>query len=170
MDGSAKCMRVSVTEFENGYVLVCSDETALRHAARNLRTVVNTLQEGVVVGNLEPGALQGFVSRIRRVLSEPIEIMGGTIQVGGSIGVVRNDEADSRDAATPVISRGSRKRGPDRRSYRDRCRSGTRRSGSSTLELPAAVFRESCIERRKVAYRLWTSARQVSRHMGGAPR
>jgi PAS domain-containing protein len=195
-------MRVSVTEFENGYVLLCSDETALRRAARNLRTVVNTLQKGVVVvdrngwlltanpaarrilglgpgqqhvhhgemlskltifdedgvllaeeqrpietvnalnreggsltavlfidlddlktvndnfghdagdrviqttadrrrravrkhdivgrlagdefvalcvGNLEPGALEGFVGRIRRVLSEPIEIPGGTI-------------------------------------------------------------------------------------------
>lgn len=52
------------------------------------------------VGNLEPGALEGFVGRIRRVLSEPIEIQGGTIQVGASIGVVRTDQADSRDAAT----------------------------------------------------------------------
>jgi GGDEF domain-containing protein len=41
-----------------------------------------------------------FVGRIRRVLSEPIEIPGGTIQVGASIGVVRTDRADSRDAAT----------------------------------------------------------------------
>jgi diguanylate cyclase (GGDEF)-like protein/PAS domain S-box-containing protein len=49
MDGSARGMRVSVTEFEHGYVLLCSDETVLRRAARNLRTVVNTLQEGVVV-------------------------------------------------------------------------------------------------------------------------
>jgi PAS domain S-box-containing protein len=31
------------------------------------------------IGNLEPGALEGFVGRIRRVLSEPIEIPGGTI-------------------------------------------------------------------------------------------
>jgi len=49
MDGSVRTMRVSATEFDNGYVLLCSDETALRRAARNLRTVVNTLQEGVVV-------------------------------------------------------------------------------------------------------------------------
>ena len=49
MDGSVRIMRVSATEFDNGHVLLCSDETALRRAARNLRTVVNTLQEGVVV-------------------------------------------------------------------------------------------------------------------------
>lgn len=49
MDGSARTMRVSANEFDNGYVLLCSDETTLRRAARNLRTVVNMLQEGVVV-------------------------------------------------------------------------------------------------------------------------
>jgi diguanylate cyclase (GGDEF)-like protein/PAS domain S-box-containing protein len=49
MDGSARTMRVSVTRFEHGYVLLCSDETTLRRAARDLRTVINTLQEGVVV-------------------------------------------------------------------------------------------------------------------------
>jgi diguanylate cyclase (GGDEF)-like protein/PAS domain S-box-containing protein len=49
MDGSVLAMRVSVTEFERGFVVMCSDETTMRRAARNLRTVVNTLQEGVVV-------------------------------------------------------------------------------------------------------------------------
>ena len=49
MDGSVRTMRVSATEFDNGYVLLCSDETALQRATRNLRAVVNTLQEGVVV-------------------------------------------------------------------------------------------------------------------------
>lgn len=49
LDGSVRSMRVAATAFDNGYVLLCSDETALRRAARNLRTVVNTLQEGVVV-------------------------------------------------------------------------------------------------------------------------
>lgn len=49
LDGSARTVRVSVREFDNGYVLVCSDETTLRRAARNLRTIVNTLPEGVLV-------------------------------------------------------------------------------------------------------------------------
>jgi len=48
-DGSVLTMRVAATDFDNGHVLVCSDETALQRAARNLRTVVNTLQEGVLV-------------------------------------------------------------------------------------------------------------------------
>lgn len=49
MDGSPKAIRISMTQYEHGCVLLCSDETALRRAARNLRTIVNTLQEGVVV-------------------------------------------------------------------------------------------------------------------------
>ncbi len=49
MDGAARAIRISMTTYEHGYVLLCSDETALRRAARNLRTIVNTLQEGVVV-------------------------------------------------------------------------------------------------------------------------
>jgi diguanylate cyclase (GGDEF)-like protein/PAS domain S-box-containing protein len=48
-DGSVLYIRISATEFEDGHVLVCSDETAHRRAARNLRAVVNSLQEGVLV-------------------------------------------------------------------------------------------------------------------------
>lgn len=49
LDGSSRTIRVSATAYDGGYVLVCSDESTLRRAARNLRTVVNTLQVGVVV-------------------------------------------------------------------------------------------------------------------------
>lgn len=49
MDGTARAVRVSVTEIDNGYVLICSDETALRRAARHLNAVVDALEEGVVV-------------------------------------------------------------------------------------------------------------------------
>jgi len=41
-----------------------------------------------------------IVGRIRRILSEPLEIHGGTLHVAAGIGVVRTDRADSRDAAT----------------------------------------------------------------------
>jgi diguanylate cyclase (GGDEF)-like protein/PAS domain S-box-containing protein len=67
MDGSVRIMRVSATEFDNGYVLLCSDETALRRAARNLRTVVNTLQEGVVVVD-QNGWLLTINPAARRIL------------------------------------------------------------------------------------------------------
>lgn len=67
MDGSVRTMRVSATEFDNGYVLLCSDETALRRAARNLRTVVNTLQEGVVVVD-QNGWLLTINPSARRIL------------------------------------------------------------------------------------------------------
>lgn len=67
MDGSARAMRVAATEYDNGYVLICSDETAVRRAAHNLRTVVNTLQEGVVVVD-QNGWLLTINPAARRIL------------------------------------------------------------------------------------------------------
>ncbi|OFJ51895.1 diguanylate cyclase [Mycolicibacterium grossiae] len=49
LDGTPRAVRVTAASYDNGYVLVCADETALSRATRNLRTVVNALQEGVVV-------------------------------------------------------------------------------------------------------------------------
>jgi diguanylate cyclase (GGDEF)-like protein/PAS domain S-box-containing protein len=48
-DGSALSIRVSAAAMDNGYVLVCSDHTALRRAERRFQTVVNSLDEGVIV-------------------------------------------------------------------------------------------------------------------------
>ena len=48
-DGSARSVRVAAAAMDNGYVLVCSDHTALRRAERRFQTVVNSLEEGVVV-------------------------------------------------------------------------------------------------------------------------
>ncbi len=48
-DGAALAVRVSAAAMDNGYVLVCSDYTALRHAEQRFRTVVDSLAEGVVV-------------------------------------------------------------------------------------------------------------------------
>ena len=42
-------MRVAAAAMDNGYVLVCSDHTALRRAEWRLQTVVDALDEGVVV-------------------------------------------------------------------------------------------------------------------------
>ena len=42
-------MRVSATAISTGYLLVCTDQTALRDAEQHLQTVVNTLDYGVAV-------------------------------------------------------------------------------------------------------------------------
>ena len=42
-------MRVSAIATDNGYVLVCTDQTALRHAEQYFQTVVHTLDYGVAV-------------------------------------------------------------------------------------------------------------------------
>jgi diguanylate cyclase (GGDEF)-like protein/PAS domain S-box-containing protein len=48
-DGSPLEIRVSAAEMEDGFVLVCADETARRLAERHFRTVVTVLDEGVIV-------------------------------------------------------------------------------------------------------------------------
>lgn len=48
-DGTALHVRIAAAAMDNGYVFVCSDHTALRRAERRFHTVVNALEEGVVV-------------------------------------------------------------------------------------------------------------------------
>ena len=48
-DGAALAVRVSATAISTGYLLVCTDQTALRDAEQHLQTVVNTLDYGVAV-------------------------------------------------------------------------------------------------------------------------
>jgi diguanylate cyclase (GGDEF)-like protein/PAS domain S-box-containing protein len=48
-DGTALAVRVSAAAMDSGYVLMCSDHTALRRAEQRFRTVVDSLDEGVVV-------------------------------------------------------------------------------------------------------------------------
>lgn len=48
-DGAALAVRVSAAEMFDGYVLLCSDETAQRRAEAEFATVIESLDEGVVV-------------------------------------------------------------------------------------------------------------------------
>jgi diguanylate cyclase (GGDEF)-like protein/PAS domain S-box-containing protein len=48
-DGGALAVRVSVARMNDGYVLVCADETARRRAEQHFSTVVAAIEEGVVV-------------------------------------------------------------------------------------------------------------------------
>lgn len=64
-DGAALAVRVSVAAMDNGFVLLCSDRTALRRAEQHFQTVVNSLEEGIVamgsdgrVDSVNPAALR----------------------------------------------------------------------------------------------------------------
>jgi diguanylate cyclase (GGDEF)-like protein/PAS domain S-box-containing protein len=48
-DGSVLAVRVSVARMDDGYVLVCADETARRRAEQHFTTVVAAIEEGVIV-------------------------------------------------------------------------------------------------------------------------
>jgi diguanylate cyclase (GGDEF)-like protein/PAS domain S-box-containing protein len=48
-DGGALAVRVSVARMDDGYVLICADETARRRAEQHFTTVVAAIEEGVIV-------------------------------------------------------------------------------------------------------------------------
>jgi len=69
-DGTALIVRVSAAAMDNGYVLVCSDQTALRRAERRFQTVVDSLVEGVVVLDAD-GQPEWINPAARRILGLP---------------------------------------------------------------------------------------------------
>ncbi len=48
-DGSERAVRVSVSQMDDGYVVLCANQTALRRIEHQCQAVVASLQEGVVV-------------------------------------------------------------------------------------------------------------------------
>ncbi|MCG5431496.1 diguanylate cyclase [Mycobacterium sp. MYCO198283] len=48
-DGGCLAIRVSAAAMDDGFVLLCTDQTALRRAEQHFETVVTSLEEGVVV-------------------------------------------------------------------------------------------------------------------------
>lgn len=88
-DGTARMMRIAVSEMDSGYVVVCSDNTAQIEAETKFTSVVNSLEEGVLVisqdGIIEsanPAARRMFQSQERRTSSTsadwaPIFDVGG---------------------------------------------------------------------------------------------
>ena len=73
-DGTALIVRVSAAAMDNGYVLVCSDQTALRRAERRFQTVVDSLVEGVVVldANGQPEWINPAARRILGLASSRV--------------------------------------------------------------------------------------------------
>ncbi|MBV9090627.1 MAG: diguanylate cyclase [Mycobacteriaceae bacterium] len=68
LDGTALAVRISAAAMDNGYVLACSDQTALRRAEKHFQTVVSSLDEGVVV--------VGYDGRIESVNPAALRILG----------------------------------------------------------------------------------------------
>jgi len=112
-DGAALAVRVSATATDKGYVLICTDQTALRHAEQHFQTVVNTLDYGVAVvgsdGRVEssnPAADRIFGTRpevlenrpANKALDSPIYDTNGHL-----IGADRHPLTQIRRTGTPII-------------------------------------------------------------------
>lgn len=69
-DGSALTMRVSVSQMSDGYVVLCADQTALRRAEQHFQTVVNSLDEGVVVISAD-GVVESVNPAALRIMGVP---------------------------------------------------------------------------------------------------
>jgi diguanylate cyclase (GGDEF)-like protein len=74
-DGSALCVRVSVARMDDGYVVLCANQTALRRAEQQCQTVVASLQEGVVV-IAGDGAVESVNPAALRILGAPTTGVG----------------------------------------------------------------------------------------------
>ncbi|MCP9274851.1 sensor domain-containing protein [Mycolicibacterium arenosum] len=66
-DGVALSVRVSAAAMTDGYVLLCTDQSALRRAEQHFQTVVSSLEEGVVVLD-HAGRLLSVNPAVARVL------------------------------------------------------------------------------------------------------
>lgn len=115
-DGTSLDVRVAAAAMDNGYVLVCSDHTALRRAERRFHTVVNSLEEGVVV--LDPtGRPEWLNPAARRILGvQPDATTEESAQLAletrlldrrgrplGGVGYVERFLADSRIIRNEIV-------------------------------------------------------------------
>ena len=73
-DGAALAMRVSATATDNGYLMVCTDQTALRRAEQHFQTVVNTLDYGVAVID-SAGRVESSNPAADRIFGTPPEVL-----------------------------------------------------------------------------------------------
>lgn len=78
-DGTALAVRVAVATMDNGFVLMCSDHTALRRVERHFQTVVASLDNGLIVlgsdgdhiESVNPAALRILGISDRNILYDP---------------------------------------------------------------------------------------------------
>ncbi len=114
-DGSALQVRVSVTAMNGGYVLLCSDKTALRRAEQHFESVVASLEEGVAVLDHQ-GKLTSINPSARRLLGlESDDLLGDFVSGLRRLSVYDTDgrpvDSDARPLAVamttgqPVVGR-----------------------------------------------------------------
>ena len=112
-DGAALAVRVSATAINTGYLLVCTDQTALRRAEQHLQTVVTTLDYGVSVigsdGRVE-SSNPAAATNVRRTAPEILESRPGSRALdfpiydtnGHLIGADRHPLTQIRQTGTPI--------------------------------------------------------------------
>jgi diguanylate cyclase (GGDEF)-like protein/PAS domain S-box-containing protein len=70
-DGSTRVVRVSAAPMADGYALICTDSTALHRAEQHFRTVVTSLDEGVLVVS-RTGQVESANPAACRILGVPL--------------------------------------------------------------------------------------------------
>jgi diguanylate cyclase (GGDEF)-like protein/PAS domain S-box-containing protein len=111
-DGSALSVRVSVSRMEDGYVVLCADQTALQRAEQHFQAVVDSLDEGVIV--IAPdGAAQSVNPAALRIQGVPMT----------GVDLVELAMA----GAVPVYDANGRRLSTDRRAVLDTMTRGPRR-------------------------------------------
>ncbi|GAA0517165.1 GGDEF domain-containing protein [Saccharopolyspora subtropica] len=78
-DGSALAVRVSVAEMPSGFVLVCADETPRRRAEQDYATVVNALDEGVIVADAKGLVLSANPAAVHILGTTGAELVGSPL-------------------------------------------------------------------------------------------
>src|SRR5271156_2927246 len=73
-DGAALDVRVSATATDNGYILVCTDRTALRRAEQHFQSVVTALDSGVAVVGSD-GRVESSNPAADRIFGTALEIV-----------------------------------------------------------------------------------------------
>ena len=113
-DGSALAVRVSVSRMDDGYVVLCADQTARRRAEQHFQTVVASLEEGVIVIAAD-GAVESVNPAALRILGVPttgvdvVELAkAATVPVYDANGRrLSSDQRPVLEAVTSSPSRGS---------------------------------------------------------------
>ncbi|MFV8142078.1 diguanylate cyclase [Mycolicibacterium senegalense] len=103
LDGSHLVMRVSAAAMDDGYVLLCSDQTAVRRAEQQFQTVVSSLEQGVIVID-RGGRLKTANPAARRILGiEPDILVRGYLHDAHAFELWDADRRPLAVADIPVL-------------------------------------------------------------------
>jgi diguanylate cyclase (GGDEF)-like protein/PAS domain S-box-containing protein len=121
-DGSVLAVRVSASRMDDGYVVLCADQTALQRAEQHFQTVVASLDEGVMVI-----AADGAVESVNPAALRMLGVL--------STGVAGVELA--KVARVPVFDAHGRLLSSDQRPVVEKLTSGPRRGGVYGVDRPS---------------------------------